>query len=134
MSYFAVNYLAVLVAALVPMLVGGLWYSKMLFAGAWMAEAGLKEEELTNPAPAMIKSVIASLVLAYGLAILMKHMGVADLKAGALTGFFTAILIVGGASFPNYAFEGKSIRHFAIHMGATLVGMTAMGAILGAWQ
>ena len=134
MSYFEVNYLAVIVAALVPMAVGSLWYSKLMFANAWMKEVGLTEETLGSPGPAMIKSLVASLILSFGLAILLKHTGAIGAYTGAMTGFFTALFIVGAATLPNYAFESKSAKHFAIHLGATTVGMTVMGAILGAWQ
>lgn len=39
-----INFLAVLVAALVPMVMGFIWYSPKTFAPAWIREAGLDEE------------------------------------------------------------------------------------------
>ncbi len=40
-----VSYLAVIVAALSAFLLGGLWYSPLLFAKPWMAAAGITEEQ-----------------------------------------------------------------------------------------
>ncbi|WP_262691589.1 hypothetical protein [Kordiimonas aestuarii] len=45
-----------------------------------------------------------------------------------------AILVVGGATFSNYAFENRTIRHFLIHMGNTSIAMTLAGGILAAWR
>ena len=53
---------------------------------------------------------------------------------GALVGFALAVFIVGGATFPNYAFENKSFRHFLIHMGNVIVAMMLVGAMMGAWR
>ena len=43
MDLSQINYLAVGVAALSSFLIGGLWYSPILFAKAWMREAGFGE-------------------------------------------------------------------------------------------
>ena len=40
-----INWLAVLVAALVPTLIGFLWYS-LLFEKAWMKASGMTEEKI----------------------------------------------------------------------------------------
>jgi hypothetical protein len=34
----------------------------------------------------------------------------------------------------NYLFEGRPLMLFMINSGAPLLGMTAMGVILGAWK
>src|SRR5207245_630869 len=43
-----VNWIAILVMALVPMMVGFLWYSPILFAKKWMAALGIKESEMAG--------------------------------------------------------------------------------------
>jgi len=65
-----INYLAVLVAALIPMAVGALWYSPALFAKKWMALVGKTEEEMknVNPMKAYGISFLTSLIMAYVLA------------------------------------------------------------------
>ena len=42
----AINWLAVFVAALIPMVIGFLWYSPWLFHKPWMKEAGLTEADV----------------------------------------------------------------------------------------
>jgi len=48
----AINYLAVLVAAIVIFILGGLWYSPMLFAKRWIALQKRTEEEMRAQAAA----------------------------------------------------------------------------------
>ena len=48
------NWLAMLVAAIVPLAVGALWYSPLLFANAWMKSTGLTEDALKKGNMALI--------------------------------------------------------------------------------
>ena len=127
------NYLAILVAAVGGFLVAGLWYSNSLFAKDWMTENNFSAEDLPDPMPAMIKSFIATLLLAFGLAILLRMTDTTGWLAGAAFGTILAIFIHGAAGFPNYAFEQKSVRLFMIHLGNSVFGLMLMGAILATW-
>lgn len=131
-----VNWLAVLAGAMIYMLVGGIWYGPI--AGkAWMNEMGMTEEEVKASGPptaAMVKSFFAAIVMSIGLALILYNPGDESWMEGMLTGLAVAIFIVGGATFPNYAFENKSIRHFLIHMGNVTVAMMLIGAMMGAWR
>ncbi len=131
-----INYLAVLVAGLASFGFAGLWYSNMLFAKPWMAENGFSEKDLTDPKPAMFKSLISSIVLAFGIAaifLLARAGGPMSWLDGAYWGFFLAVLIHGVAGLPNYWFENRSMKLFLIHTGNSALGMAIMGAILAAW-
>ena len=46
MEFPAINYLAVLVAAIVIFVLGGLWYSPLLFAKRWTALQNRTEEQI----------------------------------------------------------------------------------------
>jgi len=133
-----VNWLAVFASGVITLFVGGLWYGPI--AGkAWLEEVGLTEEEIKEsgaPTAAMIKSFIATLVLAVGMSFIITWSGVpdGDWLGGAVVGATVAILVIGGGVFPNYAFESKSLRHFIIHMGNITVSMALIGALLAAWR
>lgn len=139
MNAFAeINWLAVPVAGLITLFVGGLWYGP-LFGKVWMQEFGITEEEIKasgSPAPAMIKSFIASMVLGIGMSLVISWSGMpaGDWAGGAVVGACVAILVVGGAVFPNYAFESKTLRHFLIHLGNITVSMVLIGAMLAVWR
>jgi len=131
-----INYLAVVAAAAAAMVVGGIWYSPMLFANAWMAENKFGPKDLADPKTAMTQSFVSNLVLAFGMAALFLLLAPApsDALSGVRWGFALAVLIHGMAGFPNYAFENRSLRLFLIHLGNTAVAMAAMGAILAVWK
>jgi Protein of unknown function (DUF1761) len=131
-----VNYLAVLVAAIAALVVGGIWYSPMLFANAWMAENKFAKKDLADPKQAMTVTFIANLVLAFGMAALFLLLAPAPsgLLEGVKWGIALAILIHGMAGLPNYAFENRSLRLFLIHLGNSAVTMAVMGGILAVWK
>src|SRR4051812_13797533 len=65
-----IHFLAVVLAALSSFLVGGLWYSPILFAKAWMKHTGLTEQDLARGSKAavfggaFVNALVSSLVLA----------------------------------------------------------------------
>lgn len=133
-----INYLAVLAAGAAGFLIAGLWYSKMLFARAWMEENKFSEKDLADPKPAMLTGFVANVVLAFGLAsvfLVVKTTGAEmSVMEGVKWGFFLAVLIHGAAGLPNYTFENRSLTLFLIHIGNSALGMAAMGAILAVWN
>ena len=61
------NFLAILVAAVVPMVLGFLWYNPALFGNAWMRESGMTEEKMKSGNMGVIFGVsfLLSIVLAF---------------------------------------------------------------------
>ena len=59
---FGVNYLAVIVAAVVALVIGFAYYAPQTFGKRWMAYLGTTQAELGNPGPmGMATGVVASL-------------------------------------------------------------------------
>lgn len=69
------NYVAVLVAALVPMAMGFIWYNPKVMGSAWMQEAGLTEEKMKNVNMAMLfgLSFLFALMLTFSMQTLVIH-------------------------------------------------------------
>lgn len=127
-----VNYVAAAVAALSSFVVGGVWYSPILFAKAWQREAGLSDEQVrAGAARAYGGSFVLSLVVAINLAFFLgRNAGVGwGAGAGALAGIGWA-----AASLAIiFLFERRSLALIVIDGGYLAVAYTAMGAIIGAW-
>lgn len=122
-----------LVAALSSFLIGGLWYSPVLFANAWMREAGLQEEDLRQQvgrtfAVAFVLSVVAALNLAFFLG--AEASAAWGMTAGALAGVGWVAASLG----ITFTFERRSRTLILIDTGYHAVAYTVMGAILGAWH
>ncbi len=130
-----VNIAAVVVAALSTFVLGGLWYSPLLFGKAWMRANGFTEEQLQGFSKARMfgGSFVLSLVMAANLAIFLaddQTDWVWGMTAGALAGVgwvATGIAVVA-------LFENKSWTYIFINAGYNAVAFTIMGAIIGAWR
>lgn len=69
------NIIAVLVAALVPMAMGFIWYNPKVLGNAWMNSAGLTEEKLKGANMALIfgLSFLMSFLLSFFLQVVVIH-------------------------------------------------------------
>ena len=69
------NFIAILVAALVPMVLGFIWYNPKVLGNAWMNAAGLTEEKLkgANMAVIFIVSFILSFLMAFFMQMIVIH-------------------------------------------------------------
>jgi len=133
MDLSTLNWLAVLVAALSSFLIGGVWYSPILFAKPWMADSGLSEDDTKQGAPRIFAtSFVLALIIAFNLAAFLgPDAGLAwGASAGGLAGFGWVAASMG----TTYAFERKPLRLFLIDAGYHGVTYVVMGAILGVWS
>lgn len=131
------NYLAVIVCAVIYFMLGGLWYSKLLFANPWMKAIGKSEAELKamgSPAPGYIIAFICALFTAFFLATFIGYAGGASLVDGAKIGFYAWLGFVVTTLAPAYYFEMRPKTLLMIYAGYTLVAFIIMGGILGAWR
>lgn len=69
------NFIAILVAALIPMVMGFIWYHPKVFGTAWMRLSGMTEEKTRqgNMAVKFGLSFLFSLMLAFVMNILVVH-------------------------------------------------------------
>ncbi len=132
-----VNYLAVMVSAVVYFMLGGLWYSKLLFAKPWMEAIGKTEAEckaMGSPAPGYIVAFIGALLSAFFLATFISYAGGASLVDGAKIGFYAWLGFAVTTLAPAYYFEMRPKALLLIYAGYSLVAFIIMGGILGAWR
>lgn len=133
-----VNLVAVLVAAIVNMVLGFLWYGP-LFGKIWMKAMGYtqKDAEKMKKEGNMGKiyglAFIGGLVMAYVLAAFIGLIGANTAAAGAQVGFWAWLGFIVTKSFTDVLFEGKNWTAYYLSMGYQLVSLLAMGAILASW-
>ena len=127
------NVTAVLVAGVAGMVLGALWYSPLLFGNAWLAALGKTEEELTSPAPAMIGSMLASVISAVALGVIVSAVGAATVGSGAAVGALCGIGLVGMAMLSDSLFCGWGWPLYFIQAGYRVAYLVLMGAIIGGW-
>lgn len=128
------NYLAIIVAALSSFLIGGIWYSPAVFGMAWMKENGLTEEKLKerNIPKVFGLAFLLSLIASFNLVMFLGPD--TDASSGTFYGFLAGIGWVATFVGTHYLFEKKSFKLFLINAGYSVVALTVMGLILGAWR
>lgn len=131
----SINYFAVLVAALSTFLIGGLWYSPLLFQKAWMRANNLSEQELAkaNSVKMFGFSLLFALIMAFNLAMFLSGEGT-DVVWGATAGLLAGLGWVALAVATIALFEQRSWSYILINGGYQTVAFVVMGAILGAWR
>jgi hypothetical protein len=129
------NLWAVLVATLAAFLIGGLWYSPFLFAGAWQRASGLTAADLAAQNRGRIFSLafVLTLVMAVNLAMFLDAPGttfVWGATAGFLAGFGWVALSFGVVGL----FESRPLSYVLVNGGYMVVAFVVMGAIIGGWR
>lgn len=114
----SVNYLAVLVAGGVAMVLGAFWYSPVLFGNIWMKLVGLNKSDLSKEKSnrAMITSILTSLAEALALAILIVLTRTYSPQKGVYVAFFVAV-VLSAAMLSNNTYEQKPLKLWIIHTG-----------------
>jgi hypothetical protein len=129
-----VNYAGAFVTAFAAFLVGGLWYSPILFARPWMRATGLGEADLAKGMPrifggAFLLALVGNLNLAFFLADGRPSLGW-GIAAGALAGVGWVATSLG----ITYLFERKPLSLYLIDAGYHVVSFMLSGAVLGVWK
>jgi hypothetical protein len=130
-----INYLAVIAAALSAFVIGGLWYSPLLFQKPWMRANGLSDADLKKGGEARIfgGAFVLSLIMSFNLAAFLAGPDTTigwGAAAGALSGVGWVALGVAVVAL----FERRPLAYVLINGGYWSVAFTTMGAILGAWR
>ncbi|MEO2268433.1 DUF1761 domain-containing protein [Pseudoalteromonas pernae] len=134
MNFSELNFLAVLCATLATFVLGGIWYSPLMFKSAWLDGCGLTDMDLAEAsmpkvfALALVLSFIASFVFAVFLG------PKPDLGFAVGAGFAAGIAWVATSFGISYLFEQRPLKLFLVNGGYHTVQFTLIGLILGLWH
>ena len=138
MSQVDINLIAVLVAAVVNMVVGSIWYSQGVFGKTWMSLIGKNEKDFkemkkkANTAYAL--SFIGALVMSYALAHFIYWTQATNFVEGMRTGFLLWVGFVATVSFNNHLFTQKPVKLCLIDSGYYLASLICMSVVLAVWS
>ena len=128
----AINWLAVIVAAVATFALGALWYGPLM-GKAWMKASGMTEEKAASANMARTFGVAFVLQLLAAFALAMFIGPDAELGFGVFAGFMTGTFFVATAFGVVYLFEQEPFALWGINASYHILSFTLMGAILGAW-
>jgi Protein of unknown function (DUF1761) len=133
MTFTGLNYLAIVIAAVVAWVAGAAWY--MSLSKVWMAAQELTPEKVHENKSKLpfIYSFVAELVMAWVLAGLMAHFGAAQVTVlnGIISGAFCWLGFVLTTLLVNTSFAMRDMRLIWIDGGHWLIVLLLMGAIIG---
>ena len=127
------NLYAVITAAIASFVLGGLWYSPLLFACVWQREAGVSDEQLKNANMGLIfgTALVLCLIASFVFALFLGPRPPIALGLGA--GFSAGLCWVASSFGINYLFERRSLKLFLINGGYHTLQFTVIGLILALW-
>ena len=134
MENIYINHIAVLVCAVMSFVIGGVWWSPLLFAKAWQREVGLSDEQLKqmNPLKVFGLTFVLAYLASYNLAFFLGAPGTNwqwGISSGLLAAFWAISMYV-----IISLFEQGSLKHILINCGYIAVYFAAIGFILGIWR
>ncbi|MEL6374149.1 MAG: DUF1761 domain-containing protein [Pseudomonadota bacterium] len=135
MDFAGLNYLAVLLAAVVAFMFGGAWYG--ILGKRWMAAVGKTEADLKEGPPLpviMIGTFVAQLLMAWVLAGLIGHLGQdqVTLANGLISAGFVWVGFIVTTIGVNHAYQGQRLALTVIDTLHWLGVLLIQGAIIGA--
>ena len=127
------NFLAVLAAAASSFLLGGLWYSPVLFGATWQREAGdTRKKGEGHPVKVFGTSFAFAVLAAFAYAWLMPAPGGA--LPAMVQGCAVGLGLVAASFGINYQFANRSTTLLAIDGGYHTLQFSLYGLIIGLWR
>ncbi len=135
MENFYINHIAVLVCAVMSLVIGGLWWSPLLFARAWQKENGLTDEQLAKSSPAKTFGLtfLLAWIMSYNLAFFLGAPGT-TWQWGVIAGLLAGVGWVAAMFIVIALFEQRSLKYILINCGYITVYFAVIGFILGTWR
>ena len=133
----SINYLAVLAAAVVSIILGFLWYGP-LFGKQWMQLMGITNKQMKEGSKkGMSKTyaimVVSTLLTSYILAHFVDYMQASSMMDGIVLGFWIWLGFIATVQIGSVLWEQKPVKLYFINTLHTLVNLAVMGAILAVW-
>lgn len=126
-----INYVAVIVAAVISYALGALWYGP-LFGKQWMQLSGKSESSMDKSGMGTRYAVgfVASLVMAYVLAHFVEYARAGTIVEGLQAGFWVWLGFVATVTVGMVLWDGKPLKLWVLNNAYNLLGLLIMSAIL----
>lgn len=127
------NWIAVIAAAVVSMIMGSLWFSPILFQKPWVAMRVDKQPMSGVASPMLyVITAVGAFVSAITLDWLISLAGARTLAGGAIIGLYAGLGFVAPAILSDNLFNERPFKLYLIVAGFPVVSLLLMGAIIGA--
>jgi hypothetical protein len=130
-SFLDINLLAVLVAGIVHMVTGLIWFMPKLFGNAWVELTG---KEMKPALQWITAGIVGHQVMALVLAVIVRLANATTVIGGIVVGALIWIGFVVTLELGELIWEKIPFKLFLIRVGNHLVGLSLAGIILAVWR
>ena len=128
----SINYLAVLVTAVVLFILGGLWFS-LLFAKPWLRMMGITQQG--SPGAALfLQFFVCALLTSWAMAMILSHAGPMETGRAIGFGIICWLGFAGATSYATAKAAKKPVGLWAIETGYNLASFIIAAVILSVWH
>jgi len=133
-----INYLAVLVAAVLHFIIGGVWYG-VLFGNQFIKLIGWSPEKVAqigneSHGKEYLIAFVSSLVLVYVLAHFVQYTKAKSAIDGIQTAFWLWLGFVVTTQLATVIFEERRLGLYVLNVGYQFVGCSVAGVLLAVWR
>jgi hypothetical protein len=128
-----INWVAVIVATVAAMVIGGVWYG--VLSEQWLAAVGKTKEEMSgSPARGYGVALVCAFVTAVTLSAVADWAGADDVVKGVCLGLIVWAGFILTSKAMAFVFEERPLRLFLIQAGHDVISFAVVGAIIAAMQ
>ncbi|MDE3236784.1 MAG: DUF1761 domain-containing protein [Bacteroidota bacterium] len=132
-----INWLHVVVAAVVYFALGAFWYSPAMFSRQWIKLVNLNMND-PNAKKGMgslfAGSFLLIFILCFGLAVMQQVLPAIDLIGGIKLGLLMGICFAATTMSVNYLYTKKPLLLYFIDGGYHIVGIAVASGIISGWH
>lgn len=134
----SINFIAVLVCAVLYFCLGSLWFSG-LFGAMWVEELQKINVTITPPTPADLKlkmglTFVCNLIASLDMALIVHVTGSTTVFSGLQLGMLVAIGFVATSMGAAYVWASRPLKLSIIDIGYPMVGVIITAIILSVWR
>ena len=130
MDYVYIDWLVIILSAILNMVIGVVWYSKWLFGETARKLSSHPRREMNLKT--LIYMLVISLLLAYFLSFFEAHLRVTSVTDGMFVGFLLWLGFVATIQFSSHVWNQTPLKLFLIDSGYRLITFLAMSGLIGA--
>lgn len=135
-SGLTLNWWSVIVASLIPMVTGMIWYNPKVFGQMWMKDNGMTADDMKrdNMGQLYFIQFIAALVMTYVTALFVMFVHPATTSDGFMLGFWLWLGFLFAGAAGQYIFPPKPLNLFVMDSIYKLINILLVIWLLMSWK
>jgi hypothetical protein len=135
MQFGPVNWFAVTAAIVSNFVIGGIWYSPVLFVNLWLGMSGVDKKVFdAGLRKALLGDLLGATAMALVLNQVIRWSGATGVGSGLLVALLVWVGFIASVLLTQVTYEHRPFGFFAISSGFRFVTLQVMGAILLIWR